>query len=294
MKIAIVDTMFSRVNMGEIAIDEIKKNYPDVKIIRKTVPGFKDLAVECKLLLEKENCDIAMALGMAGGAPIDVQCAHEASMAIMQVKLMTNKHIIEVFVFENEAWNEKELMEIFDKRIRMHCHNAIALIKNPQWLVENAGTGRRQGKPDEGSLTLNNKNKIKIAIVASQFNEELTKKMAETAKSEVIAQGAELGEVITVPGAYDIPLAAKKLLMFKENDGIVAIGAVVKGDTKHDEVITQSTASALAELSLQFNKPITLGIIGPGASWEQAEARAESYAKNAVSSAIKLVKKLRR
>ncbi|MDO8553888.1 MAG: 6,7-dimethyl-8-ribityllumazine synthase [Candidatus Micrarchaeota archaeon] len=131
-------------------------------------------------------------------------------------------------------------------------------------------------------------------MVMSEFNEELTTKMLASAKNEVKIQGAELGEIISVPGAYDIPLAAKKLLMFKENDGIVAIGAVVKGDTKHDEVITQSTATVLAQLSLQFNKPITLGIIGPGATWEQAEERAEEYAKNAIKSSINLVKKLRR
>ena len=292
MKIAIVDTMFSRVNMGEIAIDEIKKNYKDVEIIRKTVPGFKDLAIECKLLLEKEECDIAMALGMAGGAPIDVQCAHEASMAIMQTKLLTNKHIIEVFVFENEAWNENELLEIFDNRIREHCHNAVLLIKNPKKLIDSAGTGRRQGKPDEG--TLKEKEKIRISIVVSEFNREITDKMLSSAKEEIEKQDAELIEILKVPGVYDIPLAAKKLLIFKENDGVVALGAVIKGDTKHDEVITQSTATALTSLSLQFNKPITLGIIGPGATWEQAEHRIESYAKNAVQSAIRLVKKLRR
>ncbi len=292
MKIAIVDTMFSRVNMGEIAIDEIKKNYKDVEIVRKTVPGFKDLAIECKLLLEKEECDIAMALGMAGGAPIDVQCAHEASMAIMQTKLLTNKHIIEVFVFENEAWNENELLEIFDNRIREHCHNAVLLIKNPKKLIDSAGTGRRQGKPDEG--TLKEKEKIRISIVVSEFNREITDKMLSSAKEEIEKQDAELIEILKVPGVYDIPLAAKKLLIFKENDGVVALGAVIKGDTKHDEVITQSTATALTSLSLQFNKPITLGIIGPGATWEQAEHRIESYAKNAVQSAIRLVKKLRR
>lgn len=291
IKLAIVDTMFSRVNMGAIAIDEITKNYPDVEIIRRTVPGFKDLAVECKLLLEK-GCDIAIALGMAGGAPIDVQCAHEASMSILQAKLMANKHIVEVFVFENEAWNKKELMEIFDNRIRMHCHNAVALVTNPQMLIDNAGTGKRQGKPDEGKLKL--KESIRISIVVSEFNNELTGKMLETATAEIKKHGAELGEVIKVPGAYDIPLAAKKLLLFKENDAIVALGAIVTGETKHDEVIAQSTATAITGLSLQFNKPIAFGIIGPGATWKQAEERADEYAKRAVQTSIELVKKLRR
>ena len=68
MKIGIVDTTFSRVDMGGIALDEIKA-YPDVQTERRTVPGIKDLAVECKRLLE-EGCDCVLALGMVGGAPI--------------------------------------------------------------------------------------------------------------------------------------------------------------------------------------------------------------------------------
>lgn len=110
-KVGIVDTMFSRVDMGAIAVDEIKKNYPDMLVERRTVPGIKDLPVECKRMLD-EGCDIAMALGMVGGAPIDTQCGHEASLGIQQAKLMTNKHIIEVFVHENEAWNPTELRGI--------------------------------------------------------------------------------------------------------------------------------------------------------------------------------------
>ena len=55
IKIGIVDTMFSRMNMGAIAIDELKKNFPDVEYVRRTVPGIKDLPVECKRLLETQN-----------------------------------------------------------------------------------------------------------------------------------------------------------------------------------------------------------------------------------------------
>ena len=80
MRLGIVDTMFSRVNMGEIAIDEIRKSYPDVEIVRKTVPGIKDLGVECKKLLDgngkqETGCDSVLALGMVGGAPVDQVCA---------------------------------------------------------------------------------------------------------------------------------------------------------------------------------------------------------------------------
>ncbi len=291
IKIAVVDTMFARVNMGAIAVDEFKK-YEKIEIVSRTVPGFKDLAVECKLLLEKENCAIALALGMAGGAPIDIQCAHEASMAIMQTKLLTNKHILEVFVFENEAWNEKELFSIFDNRVREHCKNAVALLRTPKELQNKAGTGRRQGKPDEGPLK--ESDRIRVSLVSSEFNSEITAMMLTTAKEEIGKQGAKIVEIIFVPGAYDLPLAVKKLLSFKENDAIITLGAIIKGDTDHDQVIAQSTANALTQLSLEFNKPITLGVIGPGATEEQAITRAKEYAVRAVQTAITLAKKLRR
>ena len=119
-KIGIVDTMFSRVDMGAMAIDEIRKTYPDVELVRRTVPGVKDLPVECRRLLDS-GCDSCMALGMVGGAPVDQVCAHEASEGIQQAKLLTGKHIIEVFVHENEAWSEKEFYGICENRARKHA-----------------------------------------------------------------------------------------------------------------------------------------------------------------------------
>ncbi len=289
IRLALVDTMFARVDMGAIAIDEITK-YNNVEIIRSTVPGIKDLAVECKKLLELEKCNVAIALGMVGGTPIDLQCAHEASLGIQQAKLLTNKHIIEVFVHENEAWNEEELRSIFEQRIRKHAHNAVLIASDPQALIVKAGKGIRQGKESEGILDPNRA--IGIGFVVSEFNDEITDKMLDVAKKNV-AQ-AEIIETITVPGAFDSPLAVKKLLMNKKIDCVAVLGAVVKGETKHDEVIVFNIANKLIGLSLEFNKPVTLGVIGPDVTWEQATARANSYAKHATETAIDLAKKLRR
>ena len=162
MKLGIVDTTFSRVNMGAIALDEIAKNkggFGEVSVVRKTVPGIKDLPVECALLFEKEKCDIVMALGMAGNAQIDEVCAHESSSAIQQVMLKHSKHIIEVFVHMKESvkngkLDEKGLLALCEDRVRKHVHNAIWLVQNPQKLVERAGSGRRQGRKDEGEIKI--------------------------------------------------------------------------------------------------------------------------------------------
>ena len=289
MKVAIVDTTFARINMGAIAIDELKAKFPEVKVVRSTVPGFKDLAVECKRLLNE--CDIAVALGMAGGAKIDIQCAHEASLAIQNARLAANKHIIEVFVFEDEAWNEKTLASIAENRIRKHVDNAANLILHPEKIIENAGKGIRQGFEDEGSLLT--KKQRRFSFVVGEFNKEITDVMVEVAKKTCKEHKIKIGEVIYMPGCFDIPLGVKKMLMDKRNDAVVALGAVIKGETGHDELITYSTAHQLSQLSLDFNKPVTLGIIGPNTTYQQAEKRKETYARNAVIAAIKLCEKLR-
>ena len=153
MKIGIADTTFATVDMAKFAIDTIKKN-SNAKIVRYTVPGFKDLPVASKKLIEEGECDIVIALGMAGKMPIDKQCAHEASMGLQTVQLMTNKHILEVFVHMDEAKNESEIYNIAKNRAEKHTLNALALLKGKTELTKYAGTGRRQGKGDEGPIRI--------------------------------------------------------------------------------------------------------------------------------------------
>jgi len=151
-KIGIADTTFARYDMAKAAIDELKSNGTGFKIIRYTAPGVKDLPVTCKKLFEEQNCDIVMALGMPGPKPIDKQCAHEASTALIQTQLMCNKHILEVFVHEDEAKDEKELAWLTDRRTREHALNALDLLFHPENLTKQAGKGLREGFEDAGPL----------------------------------------------------------------------------------------------------------------------------------------------
>lgn len=153
MKIGIADTTFARVDMAQFAIDVIKKG-SKAEIIRYTVPGFKDLPVACKKLIEENKCGIVIAFGMAGKKPVDKQCAHEASLGLQQAQLMTNNHILEVFVHMDEAETEKELYNIAKSRAEKHALNALALLKGRTELTKYAGTGRRQGKKDEGPVKI--------------------------------------------------------------------------------------------------------------------------------------------
>ena len=152
-KIGIADTTFARVDMAKFAIAIIKKN-SDAEIVRYTVPGFKDLPVACKKLIEEDKCSIVMALGMAGKMPIDKQCSHEASMGLQKAQLMTNTHILEVFVHMDEAKKEIEIYEIAKNRTEKHALNALALLKGKTELTKYAGMGKRQGKEDEGAISI--------------------------------------------------------------------------------------------------------------------------------------------
>ena len=149
MKVGVADTTFSRVNMGRYAIEELK-THASVAIERVTVPGIKDLPVACKKLIEEKRCDIVMALGMPGGKEKDRMCAHEASQGLILAQLMTNTHIVEVFVHEDEAGNDAELAWLAEQRTREHARNAVKMVLHPNVLEREAGTGQRQGFADAG------------------------------------------------------------------------------------------------------------------------------------------------
>jgi riboflavin synthase len=151
-RIGVVDTTFARVDMGGFAVDELKRTGAGYKIERRTVPGVKDLPVAAKKLLEEGGCDIVIALGMPGKEQIDKVCAHEASTGLIQVQLLTNKHIVEVFVHEDEAKDAKELAWLAERRSREHAANAYNLLFRPEKLVKDAGKGLRQGFEDVGPI----------------------------------------------------------------------------------------------------------------------------------------------
>jgi 6,7-dimethyl-8-ribityllumazine synthase len=135
-------------------------------------------------------------------------------------------------------------------------------------------------------------NGIRIAIVGSEFNYDITTMMIERAREEVDFLGAELGPVIKTPGVYDMPIAVQALMGRKDIDAVVTLGAVIEGETNHDEVIMNQAARKLTDLSVEFSKPLGLGISGPGETRLQAQDRIENAAA-AVRSVVKMVRRLR-
>ncbi len=114
---------------------------------------------------------------------------------------------------------------------------------------------------------------MRLALVASLFNREVVDPMVERALQRAAELGLQVTTVVRVPGAFEIPPAVQRLLERSDVDGAVALGAVIKGETKHDEVIMQAAAHALMDIGLRTGKPVGLGITGPGMTDRQAKAR---------------------
>ncbi len=135
---------------------------------------------------------------------------------------------------------------------------------------------------------------MNIAIVVSEFNDEITSKMLDVAVEKAKNLKMNIKFTCRVPGVFDMPIVIDSLLKKKEIDAVVTLGAVIKGQTKHDELITNATVRAITELSIKYQKPVTLGITGPGMSDRQAQARIRPVAERAVEAVEKIAEQLRR
>ena len=135
---------------------------------------------------------------------------------------------------------------------------------------------------------------MKIAVVVSEFNQEVTSRMLSVAQEKAKTLKLKITYTCQVPGAYDMPIIVDALLQKKDVDGVVTLGAIVKGQTKHDEVIAHSAANALTKLSLKYKKPVSLGITGPGMQDRHAYTRIRPVAERAVEAIVKITNELNR
>ena len=114
----------------------------------------------------------------------------------------------------------------------------------------------------------------RFAVVGSRFNEEITSKLVEGALECLVGHGVALDDidVVSVPGAWELPSAVERLLASDRYDGIVAVGAVIRGETPHFDYVAGEAARGLSELQREFNVPIGFGLLTTDTD-EQAEAR---------------------
>ena len=129
--------------------------------------------------------------------------------------------------------------------------------------------------------------KYNIGAVVAEFNYDITQMMLGLAKEEAKSRNCEITQVVTVPGVFDMALAIKKLLEKDEIDAVITLGAA----TDHDQIVAQHASRKIADLSLEYEKPVALGISGPGMTRLDAHKRVD-YGKRAVEAAIKMCDRL--
>src|SRR4051812_28942169 len=128
---------------------------------------------------------------------------------------------------------------------------------------------------------------MRIGIVASRFNEELTGRLLERAQAEAKKLGAQCA-VVWVPGALEVPIALQWLAQTGRFDALVAVGAVIRGDTYHFEVVANESARGLMDIALDFGLPVANGILTTEDE-AQALARLDKGAE-AVRAAVEMAK----
>ncbi len=127
----------------------------------------------------------------------------------------------------------------------------------------------------------------RVALIAADFNKSVVGPMVDKAKATVKALGCELGPVISVPGSMEVPLVLDAVLQRRDIDAVAVLGYIEKGQTQHGEVMGHVVYRSIIDLQLMYGKPVGLGIIGPGATLEQAQARNLTYGESAVAAAVR-------
>jgi len=122
---------------------------------------------------------------------------------------------------------------------------------------------------------------LRFGIVVSRFNEFITKKLLEGAQDALLRHGVGEGDIdcVWVPGAFEIPLAARKLAQGKKYDAVICLGAVVRGATPHFEYVAAEVTKGIARVSLETGLPVSYGIVTAD-TLEQAIERAGTKSGN--------------
>ncbi len=150
--VGVIDTTFSRVDMGSVAEGVLREELPEYRVERYTVPGIKDIPGAARRMLDM-GCDGLITLGWVGPAEVDKLSYLAMSVGLIVLSVLTGKVIIDVTVHEDEASSPSELKEIAISRARAHAENLAKLLKGgPEALRSLAGKGIRQGRPSVGPI----------------------------------------------------------------------------------------------------------------------------------------------
>lgn len=132
----------------------------------------------------------------------------------------------------------------------------------------------------------------KIGIVISEWNNEITFSLLEACVSTLLKYDIKQKNIVTlfVPGAFELPLGAQKILENAQVDGVICIGCVIKGDTKHDEYISHAVAEGIMKLNLKFSKPVIFGVLTPNNQQQAVDRAGGIHGNKGIEAAITALK----
>lgn len=142
--------------------------------------------------------------------------------------------------------------------------------------------------------TVEDINKKTVAIVVSEWNEEVTEAMYEGAYNTLRDNGVAKENIVrkNVPGSYELPLAAQWLAQREEVDAVICIGCVIQGDTRHFDFICDAVAQGIKDVNLKFNKPVIFGVLTPENQQQALDRAGGIHGNKGDEAAITAVKML--
>lgn len=133
---------------------------------------------------------------------------------------------------------------------------------------------------------------LEIAIIVSEWNEDITSSLLSGAKETLLKHGVKEDNILvrTVPGSFELPLGAKLVLSKDQKDAVICLGAVIKGETDHDKYINAAVATGIMQLSLMSNVPIIFGVLTPNNKEQAIDRAGGSHGNKGVEAAITALK----
>lgn len=131
---------------------------------------------------------------------------------------------------------------------------------------------------------------MRIHIVAGFIHQDICETMITAARDLAPSLQVEIGRVVWIPGSLEAPLAAKELMERDRPDAIIVFGIQEQGKTTHGEIIAHQATSKLLDLQLAYRMPMAIAIIGPGATLEHAQEKAERTAQKALRAAVHMIR----
>lgn len=139
--------------------------------------------------------------------------------------------------------------------------------------------------------------KWRLGIVVSDFNEFITRRLLEGCWTELKRLGVNLArqKVVWVPGAFELPLAAQKLAQRRDIDAVIALGAVIRGETIHFELVSEAASNGILAVGLKTGKPVIFGVITTETvrqAYARSKTKGENKGRDAAAAAIQMLEAL--